>query len=485
MANSELINAGFTCKGKFRRLRSDYSKQMLTPKSKPYVDSLVRQIIREQGYQADSVKPANLYDPSAMFEKLAKYAANSNLVLNLSDPFLSYGISKAFYHFSRPKGFSTLPPLSIQEIVGAIKMEKSAGAGYFGPKGENIQRGLTRMEDVISHRKAPNPCLAFTRTSAGNKTRLVWGYPVEMTMLESRFARPLIDYFLGSISPMCFGRSKFKIASDINFKVCTGEPGKIPYALDFSGFDSTIPAQLIEKAFEILSTWFDLRDRERFGWEKIVHYFIHTPIVMPDGNLYVGKKCGVPSGSYFTQLIDSIVNVILIFAISRKLGFDLGANSLLVLGDDSIFEADGSLSLHDIARALGSYGIKLNVEKSRIGQKHFLGSYWHTGISDIPISEIIEKAICPEHHRSLLYKHKSAMGRREEAMSVLYSYARQYASAYKLIDKNVGNKRLLSHQMRTRNSTEHARGITKARLAAEPGYQLVLSNSGLLTGLHI
>lgn len=44
-------------------------------------------------------------------------------------------------------------------------------------------------------------------------------------------------------------------------------------------------------------------------WDIIVDYIIHTPIRFADGERHV-KHSGVASGSYFTQLIDSIVNYI-------------------------------------------------------------------------------------------------------------------------------------------------------------------------------
>lgn len=75
-----------------------------------------------------------------------------------------------------------------------------------------------------------------------------------------------------------------------------------------------------------------MKCREVF--EIIEDYFIHTPIVMPDHHIYYGKKHGVPSGSYFTQIVDSIVNVIIAGTISAKFNMYINKSDIYVLGDD-------------------------------------------------------------------------------------------------------------------------------------------------------
>jgi len=486
VANPVLQQAGFTCRGQFRHLPKDYVKRLSKDQTTPYIDSAVMEVLRFQGIRVSGLKPANLYEADQMYLKLAKYMVNSDRVINRWDPNIQYGFSQAFAAFARKKSEPFLKPLSLDGIVKSMKVEKSAGAGYIGPKGLNLERGLTRMKDVLERRKAPNPVLAFTRTSAGNKTRLVWGYPLEMTMMESRFAQPLISQFLGSNTPMAIGRSKFSLAADINFRVCFPEEGEKVFALDYSGFDSTISAGFIDMAFEILSTWFKPQHREQFGWSRIIDYFKRTPIVMPDGNLYTGKKCGVPSGSYFTQMIDSIVNVILIYTMSRKLGFDLPGSRVLVVGDDSIFQASEDLTLKDLEKGLLDYGIKLNVEKSLVGRKHFCGANWDTGFPDIPLEEILVKTVCPERPRFQLYKNLNNQERFQAGLSILYSYARSYASAFTLCDiYKANNKATVVHEAMKDFDFSHIGGLDRARLESDPGYHLVLAKSSLYTGLFI
>ena len=95
--------------------------------------------------------------------------------------------------------------------------------------------------------------------------------------------------------------------------------------MDWKGYDSTIPAFLIRDAFTILEGMLDFktldilgrkhhlsdekaeRFRNLFHWLK--NYFIHTKIMLPDATCYK-KHHGIPSGSLFTSLIGSIINLI-------------------------------------------------------------------------------------------------------------------------------------------------------------------------------
>jgi len=257
----------------------------------------------------------------------------------------------------------------------------------------------------------------------------VWMYPLEMTIAEARFARPLIDEFLISRTTMAFGMMKWEMGALID-SISFQQDGQV-VALDYSKFDSSIPSFLIRQAFSILSTWFAPQDLEKYGWDKIVNYFIHTPIVMPDGNLYTGKKHGVPSGSYFTQLIDSIVNTILIGAMSHKFKLGIAWTRFLVLGDDVIVNFKNAESLMPkICEFMKQYGITINPDKQEFAP-HFLGADWYHGKPFRDLEELKSKAVYPESFRN----YKTPKSDRTGPWSVLYSYATQYYNAWRLLHK--------------------------------------------------
>lgn len=114
-----------------------------------------------------------------------------------------------------------------------------------------------------------------------------------------------------------------------------GDEPRIGIGVDFKSFDTTPQPWLIDDAFNILSENIEFTDNEgRESWEFSKEFFIDTPVIMPDGRMWL-KKLGIPSGSNFTQLIGSVINHIIITFIQIKVWNQ--AFMTTVLGDDSAF----------------------------------------------------------------------------------------------------------------------------------------------------
>lgn len=411
-------------RGPFRRVAlKDYISRMNTPNPHVVFDDHVAEILDQQGFSWED-DPRSVYDPQQLYDALQRYATDWRPKW---DKHLDYGFARAYKIFAKPKHGKCLKPLSDDLVVSkALKLSKSAGLPYLVSKADALVYGFNRELQIREKLKAPNPCVAYKRTQKGNKTRLVWGYPLEMTIMEARFARPLIDYFKDRSTPMAFGMTKCELGAKLhrNFE---DKPG-VTVCLDYSKFDTSISSEMIYRAFRVLSTWFTREDQEKLGWEVVMKYFIRTPIVMPDGHLYTGKNHGVPSGSYFTQLIDSIVNVALCYAMASRFGFEFSERQLFVLGDDSIMQIKGKFSLHEMAAYVKTLGMTLHEDtKSIVGYCHFLGAVWEKGKPDAPIDELTRKAVFPEKFRS--YGSNAHRG----AEDVLRSYATSYKSAWRLV----------------------------------------------------
>jgi len=320
------------------------------------------------------------------------------------DDLFSEAVSRTFKAFK----VNDLRVLSIQEVVLDSEKAKSHPGWTWRNegkrKGELFEEAKAQARVLSSiMRKGKKvyfpPCMSFVRTQLGTidnpKVRLVWGYPFEVTLLEARFCQPLLVAFNGSNSPMFIGKTllqELPMAIDHLFH------HKYAYGLDWSGFDSSISPGLIGIAFKVLEQNFRMSESDRVTWRRLIDYFIHTTIVFPDGTRYV-KSSGIPSGSYFTQLIGSIINYLVITYCLLRLSEI--SPKIWVLGDDSAFGLDEYLDPSQIAAiADREFGLKLNLSKSVVSDDpssfEFLGHRSYGGQVYRPERKLLELALFPE-----------------------------------------------------------------------------------------
>nr|WPR17434.1 MAG: RNA-dependent RNA polymerase [Yellow silver pine partitivirus 4] len=366
--------------------------------TKPLVEWTLFHALQAQGYELDVDRDnKSVHDPEKLFTSLKRYGDPLRRV-KIDEVVFDQAMDITMSLFAKKEFKRHLEPLSIDEnLFHALKQDKSSGLPELKPKGEVITIEVERAKRILLDKCAPPPCIAYYRLQHGEdgpKERLVWGYPASMTMLEATLARPLIDSFLKTWSPMAFGLRNYELAARLLPIVRSG----VRYSLDFSKFDAKASSRLIDAAFRILRTFFlESNIQFRFGvelvsvpfeklWSLITWYFIHTRIVMPDGQLYQ-KHRGVPSGSYFTQLIDSIINYLVIcYSFIKATGEAPHAHKFFVLGDDSIVGHRQFVKVQALANAAADFGMEINLDKSiitRDGQPvHFLGHYWSKSLPD-------------------------------------------------------------------------------------------------------
>lgn len=212
-----------------------------------------------------------------------------------------------------------------------------------------------KFEDIVT-----NPYIALTRSQVGTlsdmciyvrpttdegvfkwKTRLVWCGSAETTLFESQYARPLINY-LSSWANIAMGKHPVEVRSQAL------AIGNMSYwwSIDYSKYDSTVQSWLIKEAFDIFKEFFDEEYHREIDF--CCHDFINSKILMPDGKIWVTNK-GIPSGSYFTQLVGSVCNALMLITyLSSVVGADEqalrnqftahnGKLAFSCLGDDNLF----------------------------------------------------------------------------------------------------------------------------------------------------
>nr|QYV43082.1 MAG: RNA-dependent RNA polymerase [Partitiviridae sp.] len=317
-------------------------------------------------------------------------------------------------------------------------MEGSASAGYTFPgklKKDVMPEMINEAErihnlwkrDIKSGSFKPHkvrfpPCLAAQRSgmsTVGNwKTRLVWIYPGEMLVIEGRYAFPLYaEYAKRPGEPLLYGNDPDVMVTDWLRKK---KSWSRLIGMDISSFDATVQSDLIRFGFDVAFENIDPTDpkimndptvsaikkekhkeyeekKHEIMKQALMHYFINTPILMPDGRRFITTH-GVPSGTAFTQLIDSIVNHVYVVWCALMQEVDIA--HICVLGDDSGFFTE-SFSLEQAAHDLLKYfGVTMHPKKcddsTDPGNFKLLGYKYIGGFRTRPSREWFELALCPE-----------------------------------------------------------------------------------------
>lgn len=423
-----------------KRLQPYYAR-MSKDNTHVLVDDNVKDMLLAQGYSIEE-GPRSVYKVDKLFEALSAYAPGTIPPLDPS-PELDAGIALAYKCFARKDDEPELRMLPMTpDTIVRVTSNPSGSPGltnYGCTKAQSMTRALERGLQTLKGVKAPEPCLAFKRTQFNDKTRLVWGYPYSMTVIEGLIAKPLLDELKKGNTPMAFAMTTGGLGTKLRVSSYHKEWA---YSLDMSQFDATISKQLIEVAFRIIATWFDRDQVEPISGlpfhqilEIILSYFVKTPIVMPDGKLYLGKDHGVPSGSYFTQVVDSIVNVIIGGTISAKYHLHVDRNDIFVLGDDLLMWSNRRMSLDTIAKYANAYlHVKLHgSEKSMIyhfdDTIHYLGRDWSNGLPTLDESEVVKRMVYPESFRRYS---KDPKKREREVRMLILAYASTYRSAWRI-----------------------------------------------------
>lgn len=291
---------------------------------------------------------------------------------------------------------------SYQRLI-SDKADHFAGLPTLGKKGDDLE-ALERAKQCWRG-KCPPPAVIGHRGKNTEVVRAVWMFPFEWHIVEGVFYFAVFDaiknnqsiYPVGVISERRYLMRKFVNETGFTTK----------FSIDYSGFDASLGTQMIGIAFNILSQILILDEQQQKVWERVQTYFTTCPFLAPDGLVYKGRRGGVPSGSMFTQMIDSICNAVAIeYAMICE---GVSDYRYLVYGDDSwtvlVTGEEPQGLLERVRTHVGELGLEMNVEKTEYAVPSepivFCGHY------DIrrgrPLQDAIDKMCYPERPSETLH----------------------------------------------------------------------------------
>lgn len=295
----------------------------------------------------------------------------------------------------------------------------SAGYGYNSakgePRGETHMRAIRRAKATLYDAIRPDghgieyvikesvPDVGYTRTQLANiaenlKVRGVWGRAFHYILLEGTTARPLLESAQVSDTFMMIGRDPTTSVPGILSRI-KGDYEWLT-SIDWSQFDATVSRFEIETAFELLKERVIFPDFEtEMCFELCKHLFMHKKIAAPNGKIYFSHK-GIPSGSYYTSLIGSVVNRLRIEYLWR-LRFNRGPKVCYVLGDDSLIGDNEFYDPEDLAHKAYPFNWLTNPNKTQCstipGLITFLGRTIKGGMNQRDLKRCLRLLILPEY----------------------------------------------------------------------------------------
>jgi hypothetical protein len=186
--------------------------------------------------------------------------------------------------------------------------------------------------------------------------------------------------------------------------------------VDFSGYDQTVPAEVIRASLTRISRRFDRPPGAIEYWDSEYEHLVNTKIVLPNGQVYV-KRRGVASGDPWTSQVGSDANWIMEEIVFDYLGWDARA---WTFGDDVIIAilsgpVDQELAMSMYTRAMNKiFGLEVKPSDSYVtnhllingptpveeASVKFLSNYfmWRDGyVRPVPtFDSVVERMMYPE-----------------------------------------------------------------------------------------
>uniref|UniRef100_A0A2V0RJH4 RdRp n=1 Tax=viral metagenome TaxID=1070528 RepID=A0A2V0RJH4_9ZZZZ len=264
------------------------------------------------------------------------------------------------YYVSKPD------EAQIQSYVSIAETDRLAGK-------------VTRFPAVAGNR------MQITPEKEVNKQRLVWIMPHSVVLNELTFALPLMEAlrakepsfasFAGTDSTDAAISRIFDFARlNSSMLIC----------MDFPAFDSTLGIDIIEITFDIIKHWFP--DSEAALLDDLCDNLLTIPLLTPEG-VWLDKKGGMPSGSGFTTVANTISHMWIREYVKVRSGLAKVKSQSVNCGDDGVWCIPGleKLSIENAFTELGfefrENKFLFSFDRATYLQRHYRDDYRTGGIT--------------------------------------------------------------------------------------------------------
>lgn len=217
------------------------------------------------------------------------------------------------------------------------------------------------------------PGILFTRTQELGKTRDTICPSVADTVNEMMYYRPLLD-----VQRKLPWRAALNSPDEIDaaitklFDKVKSDSKLYLVSIDFKNYDKSIKGGLQYAAWNYIKQRFQKQYHSAIDY--IAQRFKFLPVVTPDGIIY--GPHGVPSGSTFTNELDSIVQ----YLVASSCEFVEFLELCQIQGDDGVYittDPDG------LIKCFEKYGLEVSIDKTDVSKEFcvFLQSLYHNDYS--------------------------------------------------------------------------------------------------------
>jgi len=362
---------------------------------------------------------ASSYEVQRIFEDMASGPQNDDIEISAEDQwFLDEATSKV----KSMLGSWKVEPLELKDAMNRLHHDTSAGFGYRGlKKGECLDQiyEQARMVEINAMDLVPQepiPMMLATRAIMYDwtkpKQRVTFVGASAIVVNEQKFVAPVIEKMKTIPNyPIMFGKNVIPRLSKMHNQTPFPK-GSYSCELDISKMDRNLRTATIRRGVDVMENMIDfdhwkgkkLREAQKKRWMRtwffVVYYLLHTPVMKPNGEIQF-LDGAMPSGSSFTQLIESIISMIMFVFFSLKYGF--GIYDLKVLGDDCKAITQGRPRQEDIAECyLRTFSAVLNTVKTKIRRAdregpEFLGYQFRNGFLYRPTMDWFKLMLHPEN----------------------------------------------------------------------------------------